>query len=114
MEQSCGRKGQEEGEFHPKIYPWGWILLSTPVITEAGWATVASEFGERANEKAQARYYQEMKAWAEKTKITIFFFEALDEDWKGDPNNPLGAEKHWGIYDINRKPKKVMQSQVRE
>ena len=40
-------------------------------ITEAGWATVASEFGKRASEKAQARY-------------TTFFFEAFDEDWKGD------------------------------
>ncbi len=78
------------------------------VITEAGWATVASEFGERANENAQARYYQEMKAWSEKNNITTFFFEAFDEDWKGDPNNPKGAEKHWGIYKIDRTPKKVM------
>lgn len=78
------------------------------VITEAGWATVASEFGERASEDAQVRYYQEMKAWAAKHNITTFFFEAFDEDWKGDPNNPDGAEKHWGIYGIDRKPKKVM------
>lgn len=77
-------------------------------ITEAGWATVASEFGERASEEAQARYYREMKAWAAKHNITTFFFEAFDEDWKGDPNNPDGAEKHWGIYGIDRKPKKVM------
>ena len=79
------------------------------VITEAGWATVASEFGERATQGAQARYSREMKSWAEKNHITTFFFEAFDEDWQGTPNNPKGAEKHWGIFDINRKPKKVMQ-----
>jgi exo-beta-1,3-glucanase (GH17 family) len=78
------------------------------VITEAGWATVASEFGERASEDIQARYYKELKAWSAKNNITTFFFEAFDEEWKGDPNNPLGAEKHWGIYDIKRKPKKAM------
>lgn len=77
------------------------------VITEAGWATVASEFGERASEEAQAQYYQELYQWAESVNITTFFFEAFDEDWKGNPDNPLGAEKHWGLYDIHRKPKKV-------
>ena len=79
------------------------------VITEAGWATVASEFGPRASEAKQKRYYQESLSWAEKMNITTFFFEAFDEDWKGDPNNPLGAEKHWGIFTVDRKPKLVMQ-----
>ena len=40
--------------------------------------------------------------------ITTFFFEAFDEDWKGNPDNPLVAEKHWGLYKINRTPKLVM------
>jgi exo-beta-1,3-glucanase (GH17 family) len=79
------------------------------VITEAGWATVASEFGPRASEENQARHYRELFAWTKKMNITTFFFEAFDEDWKGDPNNPLGAEKHWGLYTIDRKPKKAMQ-----
>jgi exo-beta-1,3-glucanase (GH17 family) len=79
------------------------------VISEAGWASVASEFGDRASEEKQLRYYNELMDWAEKMNITTFFFEAFDEDWKGDPNNPMGAEKHWGLYNINRTPKKVMQ-----
>ena len=77
-------------------------------ILEAGWATVAIEFGERASEANQARYYQEMKQWATENKVTIFFFEAFDEPWKGDPNNPLGAEKHWGLWNVDRTPKQVM------
>ncbi len=79
------------------------------VITEAGWATVASEFGERASEAKQEKYYHELMSWSAKQHITTFFFEAFDEDWKGNPDNALGAEKHWGIFTVDRKPKQVMQ-----
>ena len=40
--------------------------------------------------------------------ITTFFFEAFDEDWKGDANNMLGAEKHWGLFTVDRDAKQVM------
>jgi exo-beta-1,3-glucanase (GH17 family) len=77
------------------------------VITEAGWATVATEFGDRANETNQKRYFDELYAWTARKNITTFFFEAFDEDWKGNNNdpNPNGAEKHWGLFTIDRKPK---------
>ncbi len=78
------------------------------VITEAGWATVASEFGARAGEAKQKRYYQDLFKWAKTNNVTTFFFEAFDEDWKGNPNEANGAEKHWGIFNIGRKPKLVM------
>ena len=80
------------------------------VITEAGWATTASEFGRRASEENQLRYYRELCAWAGKVNITTFFFEAFDESWKGDPANPLGAEKHWGLYFEDRRPKLAIRS----
>lgn len=80
---------------------------ATIVITEAGWPSIASEFGERANEAKQKQYYEELLAFANKHHITTFFFEAFDEDWKGNPNNPMGAEKHWGLFNIDRTPKKV-------
>ena len=78
------------------------------VISEAGWATVASEFRDRASEEKQVRYYTELMDWAKENNVTTFFFEAFDESWKGDPNNPAGAEKHWGIYNIDRTPKAVV------
>jgi exo-beta-1,3-glucanase (GH17 family) len=78
------------------------------VIGEAGWASVATEFGERASEEKQLEYYNDLMAFAEKMNITTFFFEAFDEDWKGNPDNPMGAEKHWGIFTVDRKPKLVM------
>jgi exo-beta-1,3-glucanase (GH17 family) len=83
------------------------LPASQIVITEAGWATVAGEFGARASEAKQKRYYRELYDWAKTNHVTTFFFEAFDEDWKGDAN-PLGAEKHWGVYTVDRKPKEVL------
>lgn len=77
------------------------------VITEAGWASTASEFGPRASEEKQKRYYEELRTWTAAQNITTFFFEAFDEEWKGDPGNPHGAEKHWGLFTVERKPKLV-------
>ncbi|MGI9237407.1 MAG: glycosyl hydrolase family 17 protein [Woeseiaceae bacterium] len=83
-------------------------LPGIPVaILEAGWASIGIEFGERASEAKQARYFRELGEWAKKNNITVFFFEAFDEPWKGDPNNPLGAEKHWGLFNVDRTPKKA-------
>ena len=79
-------------------------------ILEAGWATTATEFAERANEADQLRYYEEMTAWAEKTNTTLFWFEAFDEPWKGDENDPHGAEKHWGLFFVDRTPKLVFRN----
>jgi exo-beta-1,3-glucanase (GH17 family) len=78
------------------------------VLFEAGWATVATEFGDRASEANQVRYFQEVGDWAAENRVTVFFFEAFDEPWKGDPNSPLGAEKHWGLFNVDRTPKAVM------
>ena len=77
-------------------------------ILEAGWASVAMEFGKRASEANQARYYSELQQLARATNMTVFFFEAFDEPWKGDPDNPLGAEKHWGLFNVDRTPKLVL------
>ena len=82
---------------------------STIVIGEIGWTTIGSEFGERAGEEKQKRFYNELYEWTTKMNITTFWFSAFDEDWKGDPGNQNAAEKHWGVFTIDRKPKLVMQ-----
>ena len=84
------------------------VPQSRIVITEAGWATVAKEFGTRADAVKQQQYYHDLFAWTGKMNITTFFFEAFDEDWKGDAGDPLGAEKHWGLFTVDRKAKLVM------
>ena len=78
-------------------------------ILEAGWATTAEEFPVQASEANQARHYAELEEWARASNVTIFFFEAFDEPWKGDLNNANGAEKHWGLFRVDRTPKLVMQ-----
>lgn len=84
------------------------------VIGEAGWPSKASEFGERASETHQQRYIEELTDWARKNHITTFLFEAFDEDWKGNPNDPDGAEKHWGLFRIDRRPKQVLAARYPE
>ena len=79
------------------------------VISEAGWVSVASEFGGRASEEKQQQYYNDFMKWSAEKNITTFWFEAFDEDWKGKPDDMMGAEKHWGLFTVDRKPKKVMQ-----
>ncbi len=80
------------------------------IITETGWTTNSSRdiLPENANEENQKIFIEQMQKWSEANEITIFFFEAFDEPWKGnnDPNEP---EKHWGIYYENRKPKLIYQ-----
>lgn len=78
------------------------------VVLEAGWATTASEFGDQASEVNQLRHFNELEAWARDVNLTVFFFEAFDEPWKGDPHSPFGAEKHWGIFKVDRSPKLLM------
>lgn len=85
-------------------------LPDTPIaILEAGWATTAVEFGEQAGEANQAKHFRELGEWAAASNVTVFFFEAFDEPWKGDPNNADGAEKHWGLFNVDRTPKQAMQ-----
>ena len=77
-------------------------------ILEAGWATRANEFGYRASETNQKLYYDALKEWSQVNNVTVFFFEAFDEPWKGNENIPNAAEKNWGIYFENRLPKLVL------
>ena len=77
-------------------------------ILEAGWATTATEFPDLAGEAEQVRYFTELQDWARDVNMTVFFFEAFDEPWKGNPASPKGAEKHWGLFFVDRTPKQVM------
>ena len=81
------------------------------VITEAGWATVSNGRGinpENVGQEFQAIYYNDLEKWSKKEGIMTFVFEAFDEPWKGSPE-ASEPEKHWGLFTVDRKPKKVMQ-----
>ncbi|RKE04141.1 glycoside hydrolase family 17 protein [Marinifilum flexuosum] len=83
------------------------------VITEAGWATNSNGRGidpGNVSEDLQEVYYQDLMKWTEEEEILAFYFEAFDEQWKGSPE-PMEPEKHWGLFTVERKPKKVMRTQ---
>ena len=82
----------------------------TVVITEAGWATNSNGRGiepQNVSEENQEIYYHDLVDWTGKEGILTFVFEAFDESWKGS-SEPLEAEKHWGLFKIDRTPKLVM------
>lgn len=81
------------------------------VITEAGWATNSNGRGidpENVSQGHQEVYYNDLMKWSEEEEILTFVFEAFDEPWKGS-HEPLEPEKHWGLFTVDRKPKRVME-----
>jgi exo-beta-1,3-glucanase (GH17 family) len=82
------------------------------VITETGWATKSNHSQAQSNiasEDNQKIFNSVIDTWTERNKVTCFFFEAFDEPWKGS-QDPFEPEKHWGYYDVYRKPKSIKQS----
>ncbi|WP_320018621.1 hypothetical protein [Labilibaculum manganireducens] len=80
------------------------------VITEAGWATNSNGRGicpGNVSQDLQEIYYNDLVNWSEEDDVLTFVFEAFDEPWKGS-QEPLEPEKHWGLFTVDRKPKKVM------
>ena len=78
-------------------------------IGESGWATVSnghygSESSKAADEYKAGTYYKLMRAWTNKEKISLFYFEAFDEQWK-DAKNPLGSENHFGLINLKGEAK---------
>lgn len=86
-----------------QMYPEKQVLFS-----EAGWTTSCKPdqgmvMGQPSVENMK-KYYEQFWNWTDSEKITAFMFEAFDEPWKGG-NVPEEAEKHWGIYSVDRKKK---------
>jgi len=86
------------------------------VITEAGWTTNSNGVGicsTNVCEQRQQTYYQDLMQWSQDENILTFVFEAFDELWKGS-DEPMEPEKHWGLFTIDRTPKRVMQEDFPE
>ena len=78
-------------------------------IGETGWATKSNEFygpdGARAtDEYKSARYHELIRDWSEENGVTVFYFEAFDEQWK-DAENPMGSENHFGLINLEAEAK---------
>jgi exo-beta-1,3-glucanase (GH17 family) len=84
--------------------------VNKPVhIGETGWATVCNELygnnGSKAtDEYKSALYYKLMREWSNKAGVSLFYFEAFDEQWK-DRANALGSENHFGLINLQSQAK---------
>jgi exo-beta-1,3-glucanase (GH17 family) len=87
------------------------------VVTEIGWATRKGTDGYQAigvvatpGEGEQELFFRALRDWATGRGLPYFYFEAFDEKWKGGPS-PDEIEKHWGVFNSDRTPKRVMTSE---
>ena len=84
--------------------------IDKPVhIGETGWATVSNgHYGphgsKAADEFKEARYYQLLREWTNEAKVSCFYFEAFDEQWK-DHKNKKGSENHFGLINLQGQAK---------
>jgi len=78
-------------------------------IGETGWATFSnqhygSDGSKAADEYKSGRYYQLIRDWSTKEKVSCFYFEAFDEQWK-DAANEGGSENHFGLINLKGEAK---------
>lgn len=84
--------------------------VNKPVhIGETGWATISNEHygasgSKAADEYKSGRYFQLIRDWSYKEKVSCFYFEAFDERWK-DANNEGGSENHFGLINLKGEAK---------
>lgn len=92
------------------------------LIGETGWATCYEPSRNQpgaegdlmkaeVSERAQRRYVGELRAWSERRRVPVTLFEAFDENWKGGGAGVPAtvAEKHWGVFDAQRRPKPAVE-----
>lgn len=81
-------------------------------IGETGWASVANlHYGESgskaADEYKQKAFSDAMRKWSNEFGAALFLFQAFDEPWKGNADNPGDSEKHFGLIDIDGNAKYI-------
>lgn len=99
-----------------------------PVIYgEIGWATQHDATNTRPGSegtlmkgevsvRAQEVYLRQHYDWIKQRQVPVVLFEAFDENWKGggDSTPATVAEKHWGVFTADRKPKVSFAAIIRD
>jgi exo-beta-1,3-glucanase (GH17 family) len=86
------------------------LEIDKPIhIGETGWASIAATaYGatgsKAADEVKQAIFYRHMRDWGESSGMSVFYFEAFDEQWK-DSHDVNGSENHFGLIDLDNRVK---------
>lgn len=105
-------------QFHPGIPviygETGWATQKDPTRTQP-WEEGALMKAE-ASVAAQENYLRQHYRWVQRTRVPTFLFEAFDENWKGGGAevSPHAAEKHWGVFGADRRPKPSFEAIIRE
>jgi exo-beta-1,3-glucanase (GH17 family) len=105
------------GQYNSVVAYMKSIGVNKPVhIGETGWATQSNEHygndGAKAtDEYKSAQFYNLMREWSNKEKISCFYFEAFDENWK-DAANPQGSENHFGLINLQNQAKYALWDEV--
>lgn len=97
------------------------------IIGETGWATSRDPSRTKPGEEgalmkadttvaAQEQYLRQQYRWVAGRHVPTILFEAFDESWKGGgaATPPGVAEKHWGVFDEQRRPKASFAAIIRE
>lgn len=98
------------GQYQSVVAYMRGLGIEKPVhIGETGWATESNEHygdeGSRAvDEYKAAMYHRQIRAWSDSARVSCFYFEAFDEQWK-DAANPGGSENHFGLIDLQGRAK---------
>ncbi len=85
-------------------------------IGETGWASKdSSHYGasgsQAADEYKQKLFYQHMRDWTNESGMSLFFFEAFDEQWK-DLKSVTGSENHFGLINLKGEAKYALWDRV--
>lgn len=78
-------------------------------IGESGWTTISDghygvEGSRAADEYKAGTYYKLMREWTNREKVSLFYFEAFDEQWK-DAQNSQGSENNFGLINLKGQAK---------
>lgn len=97
------------------------------IIGETGWTTSRDPSRTKIGEEgymmkadtsvaAQEEYLRQHYRWVARRRVPTFLFEAFDENWKGGgaATAPHASEKHWGVFDAQRRMKPSFAAIVRE
>jgi exo-beta-1,3-glucanase (GH17 family) len=84
--------------------------IDKPVhIGETGWASIdGTAYGVKgskaADEYKQKAFHDRLRAWTDEEGISLFFFEAFDEQWK-NADSPDHSENHFGLVTLDNELK---------
>ena len=89
------------------------VGVSKPMhIGETGWASIDETAYGAAGSKAADEFKQKifhdlLREWTDAEGISLFYFEAFDEQWK-KADSPGDSENHFGLIALNNEVKYIL------